>query len=1097
MKRMLILLAALAALLCLPALADQDTDDSAWNSGTFSGLQWRALGPAMMSGRVGDIAVHPHNKAHWYVAVCSGNVWETRNAGVTFRPIFDDQGSYSIGCVSIDPTNPNVVWVGTGENNSQRSVSYGDGVYKSLDGGRSWKNMGLKESMHIAEVLVHPQNGDIVYVAAMGPLWGPGGDRGLYKTTDGGETWTKVLDISENTGVVSIEMDPRDPDTIYAAAYQRRRHTWTLINGGPEGGVHKTTDGGATWREINRGLPGGDKGRIGLALAPRQPDTIYAIVEAVGDKGGFYRSTDAGENWSRMNSYVSSSPQYYNEIMVDPHDADRVYSLDTYFRVTEDGGKTWQRVPIKDKHVDDHAIWIDPDTPDHMLVGCDGGLYETFDRCRNWRFMENLPITQYYRVAVDDAEPFYNVYGGTQDNNTQGGPSRTLDRGGIKIHDWFVTLGGDGFEPAVEPGNPNIVYSQWQHGNLVRFDKTTGERIDIKPTSEPGEILKWNWDSAFLISPHNPQRLYFAANKLFRSDDRGDSWTRISGDLTTQVDRNTLPVMDKVWSIDTVAKNRSTSFYGNIVALDESPVEEGVLYVGTDDGLVQVTRDGGATWTRIDQVGKAPKGSYVHDLTADLYEPGVVYCTLDNRKQNDLKPYVYKSTNYGKSWQSVTGDLPERGTAFSIRQDHEDSKLFFVGTEFSVFFTRDFERWVKLSAGLPTIKVPDLELQRREDDVVLATFGRGFYVLDDYSPLRNLTEEQLERPALLFPVRPALRYIPSRLDPDGSNGGQEWTADNPPYGAVFSFYLKDGLKSLEAQRQKAEGELEKNDESVPYPTWDELRAEEREEKPQVLLTVRTMDGDVVRRIPASTGSGLHRASWDLRWPGSSPVGPVDATERSPWDAVSSGPLALAGEYTVELHSRVGGEETLLAGPVTFEVRDLNLNPMASDQAAKLVFELEVQELSRQVNGAVREHRLAMDRLARLRAAAAAVAAPEMQGRIAILENQLRDLWITLGGDGTISSRNEPAADSIRSRLGRVSWGLRSTTMGPTDTQRRNVAMARTDFEVIGPRLDRIVENFIPTLVKELEEMGAPFSGGGEHLEPADDMKMDRKLWKKF
>ncbi|MBD3221004.1 glycosyl hydrolase, partial [bacterium] len=382
----------------------------------------------MMSGRIGDLAVHPHDQDHWYVAVSSGNVWETRNAGVTFEPIFDGEGSYSIGCLAIDPTDPNIVWVGTGENNSQRSVSYGDGVYKSLDGGKSWQNMGLEESMHIGEIVVHPENGDIVYVAAMGPLWGPGGDRGLYKTTDGGQSWAKVLDISENTGVVCLEMDPRDPDVLFASAYQRRRHTWTLINGGPEGGLWKSTDGGENWREINRGLPSGDKGRIGLAIAPKRPDTIYAIVEAVGDRSGFYRSTDAGENWHRMSDYISRSPQYYNEIYVDPHDPDRVYSMDTYLHRTEDGGKTWHRVPLKGKHVDDHAIWFDPDTPDHILVGSDGGLYESFDRGEEWRFMENIPVTQFYRVSVDDDEPFYNVYGGTQDNNTQGGPSRTLDR---------------------------------------------------------------------------------------------------------------------------------------------------------------------------------------------------------------------------------------------------------------------------------------------------------------------------------------------------------------------------------------------------------------------------------------------------------------------------------------------------------------------------------------------------------------------------------------------------------------------------------------------------------------------------------------------
>jgi photosystem II stability/assembly factor-like uncharacterized protein len=1106
MKRTLPILALAVLVLGLPSLvlaqaqakakADADAPESKWSAGTFGGLKWRALGPALMSGRIGDIAVHPQDKAHWYVAVASGNLWETRNGGVTFAPIFDDQGSYSIGCVAIDPTNPQIVWVGTGENNSQRSVSYGDGVYKSLDGGKSWRHMGLKESLHVGEIVVHPRDGDIVYVAAMGPLWGPGGDRGLYKTTDGGETWRRILEIGENTGVVCLELDPRDPDVIYAAAYQRRRHTWTLINGGPESGIHKSTDGGETWREINKGLPAGDKGRIGLAVATATPDTIYAIVEATGDKGGFFRSTDQGENWRRLSEYMSQSPQYYNEIYVDPHDPLRVYSLDTYLHRTRDGGVTWERVPLGGKHVDDHAIWFDPDVPGHLLVGSDGGLYETFDHGEKWRFFENIPVTQFYRVAVDDEAPFYNVYGGTQDNNTQGGPVRTFSSRGIETKDWFVTLGGDGFEPAIEPGNPDIVYCQWQYGNLTRFDRTTGERIDIKPMPESGEILKWNWDSALLISPHSPTRLYFGANRLFRSDDRGDSWTPVSGDLTSQVDRNRLEVMGTVWSVDAVAKNRSTSFYGNIVALDESPLEEGVLYVGTDDGLVQVTRDGGVTWTRTDRLGDAPRGAYVHDLTASLHEKGVVYACLDNRKQNDLQPYVYVSRDYGKSWRKMTGDLPERGTAYSLRQDHVDRDLFFVGTEFSVFFTRDGKTWLKLAAGLPTIKVPDLELQRRENDVVVATFGRGFYVLDDYSPLRGLSAEQLERDALLFPVRPGLRYIESRTYAS-SDGDQDWTADNPPYGATFTYYLKEPLKSLAQERRDAESKLRKDEKPVHYPGWDDLRAEDREEVPQVLLTVRDRDGALVRRLVGPTGAGLQRVTWNLRLPGAGPAAPTDATKRSPWERIADGPLALPGTYTVELHRRVRGQETLLAGPVEFMVRDLARNPLAGDQAQKLAFEQEVQELGRRVESAAREQRLAMDRLGRMRTAAAAVAGPELQARIGALEDALRDVWIVLGGDPTIAGREEPTPMAVRERIGRVAWALRATTMGPTQTQRRNLAIADQEFAAVRPELVRILDREIPALAEELERLGAPFTGGGDHLVPADEGGAEWRWWRRF
>jgi photosystem II stability/assembly factor-like uncharacterized protein len=575
MRRLSLFLMLALMLISATALAAEEKEEGPWSSGDFSALKFRGIGPALASGRIADFAIDPRDPSHYYVGVCSGGVWETKNAGVTFTPIFDGEASFSIGCVTMAPSQPDIVWVGSGENNSQRSVPYGDGVYKSLDGGRSWKNMGLKRSLHIGKIIVHPTNPDVVFVAAMGPLWGPGGDRGVYKTTDGGENWTLVLEIDENTGVVDMQMDPRDPDVLYASSYQRRRHVWTLINGGPGSGIHKTTDGGTTWTKLSNGVPGVDKGRIGLAISPPNPDTIYAIIEAAQDKGGFFRSTDAGQNWEKMSGYVAGSPQYYNEIIADPVKADRVYSMDTFMQVTEDGGKTFNRVGITAKHVDEHALWIDPCNTDHLLTGNDGGVYESFDRGENWRYMAHIPITQFYRVAVDNDEPFYNVYGGTQDNNTQGGPSRTHYAHGIANRDWYMLLGGDGFEPAADPTNPDIIYCQWQYGYLNRYERNSGEKIDIQPQPEEGEVLKWNWNSALIISPHDHKRLYYACQKVFRSDDMGNSWTKISEDLTTGVDRNTLPVMGTVWGVDAVAKNNSTSFYGSIISMNESPLRPG------------------------------------------------------------------------------------------------------------------------------------------------------------------------------------------------------------------------------------------------------------------------------------------------------------------------------------------------------------------------------------------------------------------------------------------------------------------------------------------------------------------------------------------
>ncbi|MBL4653343.1 MAG: hypothetical protein JKY53_10850 [Flavobacteriales bacterium] len=648
MKKILILsLTALISLSISAKKGDEEKKDGKYKTSTFSGLSFRSIGPALTSGRIADIAVNPNNTAEYYVAVASGGVWKTTNHGTTFSPIFDSQGSYSIGCVTIDPNNPHTIWVGTGENNNQRSVAYGDGVYKSNDGGKSWKNMGLKTSEHIGKIIVHPTNSNIVYVAAYGPLWNKGGDRGIYKTEDGGKTWNKVLDIDEHTGISDIVMDSRNPDVIYAAAHQRRRHTFTYVGGGPSSGIHKTEDGGKTWNKLSSGLPSSNMGRIGLAISPVNPDYVFAMIEAEQDNEGFYRSTNRGASWTKMSKHRTSG-NYYQEIICDPNDVDKIFSMDTWLHHTEDGGKTFKKTGEKSKHVDNHCIWINPNNTNHWIVGCDGGLYETWDHAASWQYKPNLPVTQYYKVAVDNAEPFYNVYGGTQDNNSMGGPSRTTTNHGIMNSDWYITNGGDGFESAIDPVNPNIVYAQSQYGWLVRYDKSTGERVGIQPQPRAGEDgLRWNWDAPLIISPHNNKRLYFAANKLFKSDDQGNTWECISDDLTRQIDRNTLKVMGRVQSMDAVMKNKSTTMYGNIVALDESSKQEGLIYVGTDDGLIQITEDNGKTWKKISSFVGIPSNTYVNAIVCSQHDANTVYAVFNNHKQGDFKPYILKSTDKG------------------------------------------------------------------------------------------------------------------------------------------------------------------------------------------------------------------------------------------------------------------------------------------------------------------------------------------------------------------------------------------------------------------------------------------------------------------
>ena len=1062
---------------------DDSSTDAPMSAGTFAGLKLRSIGPALMSGRICDFAVNPSERNHYFAAVCSGGVWKTINAGATWTPVFDKQSSYSIGCVTMDPGNPHVVWVGTGENNSQRSVSFGDGVYRSRDGGKNWENLGLKESEHIGMILIDPRDSDTVYVAAQGPLWRAGGDRGLYKTTDGGKTWERILHISDDTGVNEVHMDPRDPDVLYASSYQRRRRVWTLVNGGPESAVYKSTDAGATWRKLSKGLPGVDKGRIGMCVSPPDPDVVYAIVEAAGDKGGFFRSTDRGETWNKRSKYMASSPQYYNEIVCDPVKSDRVYSLDTFMHVTEDGGKTFKRVPRKFRHVDDHALWIDPQDNEHLLVGCDGGVYESYDRGENWQFKSNLPVTQFYRISVDNSTPFYYVYGGTQDNSTQGGPSRTKSPAGITNEDWFITVGGDGYETVVDPEDPMIVYSLWQYGGLVRHDRRSGEIVDIKPSEPPGEEpYRWNWDSPLIISPHSHTRLYFAASRLFRSDDRGNSWTAVSDDLTRRLDRNALKVMGKIQSVDAVSKNRNTSIFGNAVSLTESPLVEGLIYVGTDDGLINVTEDGGATWRRVELFPGIPDMTYVSCLTASRHEADTVYAAFDNHKNGDFKPYLLKSTDRGHSWTSVAGDLPERDIVYSVQEDHEKSDLLFVGTEFGAYFTADGgSKWIRLKGGVPTIAVRDIDIQRRENDLVLGTFGRSIYILDDYTPLRLADDEFLEKEAALFPVKDALRYIQtSRLggwSGRGSQGASFYAAPNPPFGAVFTYYLKEKIKTRKERREEAEKKAKKAGKPVKYPTIEELRAEDEEQKPSVYLVVRDDAGEVVRRIKGLRKKGIHRVAWDLRYPASTPTRLKPPADLPPWARSPAGPLALPGTYTVMLAKEVDGEIQELTEPESFEVVPLELATFAAeDRAEVMAFQRKVAGLQRAVRGASGVADEVRNRIKHIRKAVLDTPAADhaLVSEIDGLQQRLNSILTRLRGDRTRSKHMEPAAPSINRRV-RVAlqWYV---TSPPTQTQQDAYRFAGTEFTEVLTELRALVEG-LKQLEDRLEAAGAPWTPG--------------------
>lgn len=1060
------------------SFADDSKSDSLKNV-SLHGLKFRSIGPAITGGRISSIAVNPFNHNEYYVGSGHGSLWKTTNRGITFAPIFDSVEPYAIGYIAIDPTNSNVVWVGTGENNNQNNVIYGDGIYKSEDGGKTWKNMGLKESEHVTGIVIDLNNSNIVYASAYGSLRRGNEERGIYKTVDGGKTWKKVLNINQYTGFYQIHMDPRYSNILYAVAHQRMRKLYSGVYGGDESGIYRSTDSGNTWDKLTNGFPTSNVGRIGMDISPANPDVLYAIVEATGEDQGFYRSTDRGASWTKMNAYASAYKFYFQKIFADPIGVDRVYSLDVFMQITDDGGRTWKNAGSEYKHVDDHFLWIDPDDNNHLINGCDGGVYESYDQAKNWNFKANLPISEIYKVSTDNEKPFYNVYFGTQDNNSLYGPSRTINSCGIVNSDWIFTNAGDGFETQVDWKDPNIVYAQWQNGGLVRYDRKSGERYFIKPYEFSDTPYRFDWDSPLLISRYDNKRIYFGAQRLLRSDDQGSTWIEVGGDLSRGVPKEIMKMMDRSWSIDDLARKSSMA---NLASIAESPLDENILYAGSGDGLIHFTTDGGKTWKQSSIKG-LPEYARIHNMVASFHNKSVAYAACHNFIDGDYKPYLYKTENGGKSWFLINGNLPERGSTYSVQEDHIDKNLLFVGTQFGVYFTNDGgKEWIKLKSGIPTHSVMDLEIQRDESDLVVSTFGRGVYILDDYSPLRFLSKEVINNEANIFPIKDALMFIEAKpLGYRGiaTQGASFYSAPNPEIGAVFTYYLKDGFKTLKDIRREKEKELQKDKNDVKHPSYEQLKMEADESEKYLLFTITDESGNVVRKIKTGATKGINRIVWDFRYSPFYEISLQPFDDSIPWNDPPLGYMVVPGNYKVSLSKFEEGKFTELIAPQEFVCKSLNnASLLVEDKLSLDVFNKKVAELTRAVSGADGFRSELVNKLGYLKKAVfeSAEVPNDTYGKITSTEQNLRDLDLSLNGDKIIARFKGGSPTSIKDRLDLITSSLWSTTAAPTTTLTKSYDFAAERFDEILSSL-KSIDNEIKEIETILEKHGAPFTPG--------------------
>lgn len=1016
------------------------------NESLFKNLRFRSIGPAVMGGRIDDVAVVESNPAIMYVGSASGGLWKTTNNGTTWEAVFDDGGVGSVGDVAVAPSNPDVVWIGTGEPNNRQSSTYGDGVYKSIDAGKSWQHMGLRDSQNVGRIVIDPKDSNVVYIAALGHLWGPNKERGVFKTTDGGRTWTNVLFINEDTGVSDIAMDSANSEILYAAAYQRRRTAWGFNGGGPGGGLYKSVDAGKTWKKLAGGLPTGTIGRIGLEVYRKNPAVVYATVEH--RDGGIFRTDDRGETWRKVTNQ-NPRPMYYSQIRIDPANENRIYVLGTSLLVSNDGARTFvdpatgrqgqnnSFSPTYDigVHGDNHAMWIDPANSDHVILGSDGGLYFSYDGSRTWDKINNMPLGQYYSVGVDMQKPYY-IYGGLQDVHSWGGPSATHHQIGILNSDWSQMDFGDGMYARVDPTDPATAYVESQGGSVNRVNTKTGDRKSIRPFPPPGEApYRFNWTAPIEISPFNSRTIYIAGNRVFKSTDRGDTWTAISPDLTKAEDRSKFPIMGMLPAQDMLSRNDGVSAWGTITTFAESTVTAGVLWAGTDDGNLQVSRNSGAAWTNVvDKIPGLPKNSWVSRVEPSHRDAGTAYVSFDRHQADDFNPYVYMTTDYGQTWKSISTGIAEVGWVNVVKEHPKNPNVLIAGTETGVFVSVDRGgNWARLKNNLPTVPVDDIAIHPRENDIILGTHGRSIYVMDDIAALSGLTDQVLRSDAHIFETRPAMVHLLWKQESYSAH--RVFAGENPPFGAILNYYL----------RTAATGDVK--------------------------LTIAGADGKTIRELPGTKDAGINRVVWDLRYAGPEGV------------AGGRGPFVAPGTYTVKLSA--GGRET----STTLQVESDPQMPVSdAERRARLTFLLRVNDMqsttqaaATAVDGLNSQINAIAEHVKRIPNAPAAVTSA-----VNSAAQQIRELQQKIAGAGGFGGGGEEGGGggggALRGRLnglfseidGDQPQGPRQGTLqGPSPSQTQRLEQVSKDLETAVSQLNNVITAAIPNLNQLMNRNNIP------------------------